>query len=338
MRLVAAMGAVLAPFCTAIWASAAVADTPECAAGRNVIAEMPVAEREALRARADTAPYARGNFWRATRGDQVVDLVGTYHLEDPRHEVALAHIVPLIAKSSTLLVEAGPDEEKALIEHIAADPSMVMITDGPTLDAMLPPDEWTELSKALGERNILPALAARFRPWYLTVVLAIPACKMAQAQNAKGLDKQLIAAAKAAEIPVRALEPYQTVFQIFADMPLEDQLSMIRTTLATEDRSADFTVTLADAYFAQESLVTWELMRDVSAQIPGQSPAEMEAEFARIEEALMNRRNRDWIPVIEEAAANGPVVAAFGALHLSGDQGVLNLMAAQGWTLVRQEF
>ena len=55
--------------------------------------------------------------------------------------------------------------------------------------------------------------------------------------------------------------------------------------------------------------------------------------MAKLEEALMISRNRAWIPVIEEAAAQGPVVAAFGALHLSGEDGVLNLLAKDGWTV-----
>ena len=46
----------------------------------------------------------------------------------------------------------------------------------------------------------------------------------------------------------------------------------------------------------------------------------------------MNARNRAWIPVIE-AAAEGPVLAAFGALHLSGKDGVLTCCKAEGFTL-----
>jgi uncharacterized protein YbaP (TraB family) len=37
--------------------------------------------------------------------------------------------------------------------------------------------------------------------------------------------------------------------------------------------------------------------------------------------------------VIEEAASAGPLVVAFGALHLSGEDGVLNLLAKSGWTI-----
>ena len=44
-------------------------------------------------------------------------------------------------------------------------------------------------------------------------------------------------------------------------------------------------------------------------------------------------RNRAWIPVLTGAASKGPVFAAFGALHLSGQDGVLNLLQREGFTL-----
>ena len=49
----------------------------------------------------------------------------------------------------------------------------------------------------------------------------------------------------------------------------------------------------------------------------------------------MTERNRAWIPVLEETARKGTVFAAFGALHLSGETGVLALLQANGWTIER---
>jgi uncharacterized protein len=78
-------------------------------------------------------------------------------------------------------------------------------------------------------------------------------------------------------------------------------------------------------------------MRYQSLQLPDQPPEVVMAEFARMEDALMIRRNRSWIPVIEDAAAKGPVFAAFGALHLSGQDGVLNLLQGAGFKIERLE-
>ncbi|MFT4151879.1 MAG: TraB/GumN family protein [Paracoccaceae bacterium] len=326
MRLAAALAA--------LFLAAAPMVRAECT-GQNVIDAMTPQDRVALHLRAHAVPYAQGNFWKATRDGRTVHLIGTYHLDDPRHAQTMEKVEPVIAKARTVLVEAGPDEEKALMQRMARDPSVMLITNGPTLIDLLPPEEWSELAEALRQREIPPFMAAKFRPWYLTVVLSVPPCGMKGVANARGLDGMVIDAARRDKVPVKALEPYDTVFRIFDQMTDEDQLSMVRSTLATEDRSADFSKTLADSYFAQDSRLTWELMRDLSLELPGYTPEKVAGEFERMEEALMNSRNRGWIPVIEANAARGPVVAAFGALHLSGEEGVLNLLARRGWRLER---
>ena len=64
-------------------------------------------------------PFPRGNHWRATRGVEVITLIGTYHFDDPRHAATLDAITPALTSATTVLVEAGPEEEKALLDLIA---------------------------------------------------------------------------------------------------------------------------------------------------------------------------------------------------------------------------
>jgi uncharacterized protein len=304
--------------------------------GANLIAELPAETRDALVAKADAVPFANGNFWRATKGDQVVHLLGTYHADDLRHDATIATVAPLIGAATSLLVEAGPEAEKALMARMSREPGLMLITDGPTLPELLPKDEWQALSQAMTDRGIPGFMAAKFRPWYISIVLSLPSCSMQNMQG-RGLDGMVMEIAKVADVPISDLEPYDTVFGIFGDLSIEDQLSMIRATMATESQSEDFAVTLADTYFAEESRLIWEFMRYQALKMPDQTPEAVEAEFARMEDAMMIKRNRAWIPVIEEAATKGPVFAAFGSLHLSGKDGVLNLLQDQGYTLKRLE-
>lgn len=306
----------------------------ECV-GRNLIAALPESERAALVAAADAVPFPRGNLWRATRGDQVVHLVGTYHLDDPRHAAMMARLEPIIAQSSNVLVEAGPEEEAQLTRHLARDPSVMVNTTGPTLPELLPEAEWHALADAMRARNIPPFMVAKFRPWYVSMLLSMPTCGLEDATAGRGLDGMVIDAATARGLPVKALEPYDTLFAIFADLTQQEQVAMIRSTLALEPQAQDNSVTLADSYFAGEGRLVWEYSRMMAHQVPGYSPDQIEADFARMEDAMMTRRNRAWIPVIEQAAAQGPVLAAFGALHLSGETGVLELLRLEGFAIER---
>ena len=68
-------------------------------------------------------------------------------------------------------------------------------------------------------------------------------------------------------------------------------------------------------------------------EMTGYTRDQVDTEFARMEEIVAASRNRAWLPVLTKAAAKGPVFAAFGALHLSGQDGVLNLLQKEGFTL-----
>lgn len=302
-------------------------------AGRNLFDDMAPDRKAEISAATAAVPFAYGNFWRARRGDEVITIAGTYHFDDPRHGPAMAALSPMIAAAKTVLVEAGPKEKQALKDLVTSDPSRMLITSGPTLYEQLPPAVWSQLAEAMSERGIPGFMAAKFRPWYILAVLAVPPCAMAQMTDPKGLDGLVIDKALAEGKPIRALEPFETVLRIFDSLSEAEIMSMLQSTLAIEDRSEDHAATLADSYFAGKSRLIWELMRFVSYDMPGYTRDQVDAEFRKMEEVLMKARNRAWIPVLTQAASEGPAFAAFGALHLSGEEGVLNLLKAEGFTL-----
>ncbi|MGO4908580.1 TraB/GumN family protein [Pseudorhodobacter sp. W20_MBD10_FR17] len=301
--------------------------------GENLIAALPAADQSALLAAAHAQPFATGNLWQATRGDEVLYLTGTFHLDDPRHDAVMAQLLPLLAQSKTLLVEAGPKEEAALQQKLASDPAEMMDTAGSGLKEALSDEDWQALTAALLQRGIPSSLAEKLRPWFVSMMLAIPPCALQMAAKGGGLDKRLILAATERDIPVAALEPFDTALGVFDGLSQEEQLLMIRNALQVEQNSEDFLTTTADAFFAGESRLIWEYSRYIANTLPGATPASTDADFAQSEKALMSDRNAAWIEHIEAALQNGPAFAAFGALHLSGETGVLELLKARGFTI-----
>lgn len=301
--------------------------------GQNLYDALPQAERAQLAAQRDAMPYPTGNFWTARRGDHRMAIVGTYHLTDDRHAAAVAALEPLLDDASSLLVEAGPEEEAALKSMLAKDPSLLVITKGPTLAEQLSPEDWAALQPAMAARGVPGPMAAKFKPWFVAATLGLPVCAMAQANARDGLDQRLIKAAETRGIAVRALEPHDTVLKVFERLSETEQLDMIRATLAMEHLGDDMIVTMSDLYFQGDARMIWEFSKHLALSIPGYTPERVEADFAISENALIIWRNQAWIDRIEAAAAEGPAVVAFGALHLSGAEGVLNLLARRGWEL-----
>jgi uncharacterized protein YbaP (TraB family) len=179
-------------------------------------------------------------------------------------------------------------------------------------------------------------MAARMQPAYLSMILGMPPCAMPDIQaGSPGLDKRIIARATEQGIPLRALEPHDTLLTVFDILTPAEQRDMLDVSLALASQSEDAFHTLAESYFAEDSRLIWELSRLQAHQGSPLPPDQVDAGFDRMEETLILNRNRAWIPVITAAADAGPVLAAFGALHLSGQGGVLDLLARDGWVLKR---
>lgn len=303
--------------------------------GENLFDKLDAQTRIALRVKADAAPFARGLVWRATRGDEVLTLLGTYHFDDTRHAGLRKTIAPVLEDAALLLVEAGPEEEAALLAEMTRNPE-AMFETGPTLPERMDQDDWKRLTAATGERGIPGFLAAKMKPWYVAMTLAMSPCAMAEvARGVKGLDGQVIALAQEQGLPIRALEPFDTVLTLFEKIPEAEQIDMVIAALATAEKADDYTQTLADAYFEEEPRLIWEFTRHETELHSGLSPKEVAAQMEMTEELLMTERNLAWIPVIEAALEAGPVVLAAGALHLPGKTGLLALLHERGFELER---
>ncbi|MCJ8138736.1 TraB/GumN family protein [Falsirhodobacter halotolerans] len=302
--------------------------------GKNLIDALPADQRAALDAATAAHPHPDGTVWQATKDDRRIVVIGTYHLNDLRMEDWAAGLAPHLDGATHLLVEAGPEEEAALARHMAEHPEAMSVMSGPTLPERLPPAEWDALRVAMEERGIPGFMTAKMKPWYISMLLGMPPCAM-QSGFDNGLDKRLIAMAQDRDIPVRAVEPYDTLFTLFDNIPPEEELDLIRSSLPLEPLSEDVAVTLASSYFDGHIRVMWEFMRLMAIEDGTLTEPEVDATFAEAETALITLRNRAWMPVIEDEAGTGPIVVAVGALHLPGRDGVLSLLEADGYALRR---
>ena len=61
----------------------------------------------------------------------------------------------------------------AFEKNMANDLTALMITSGPTLIDLMTEDDWDALSTALALRGIPGWMAAKMRPWFLTMMLSI---------------------------------------------------------------------------------------------------------------------------------------------------------------------
>lgn len=313
--------------------------------GSNLITALPDADRAAIRAASDAVPYHQGILWQASKGDARITMVGTYHFDLPEHAAMVDRLAPEIASADALLVELGPKEEAELKAAMLSDPTLVVDATGPTLPERLTPQEWQELSSVLEERGIPAIMASRMRPWYVAMMMGVSPCMMAQmAQDGStnGLDWQLMDAAAASGTPVHALEPWDTVLKMFGGLTPTEEIDMIRYSLPAARHADDYAVTMTDAYIAGDVWQIWEFGRIDAYRSSGLAKEDVDRMTDEAQVLLMDQRNQSWMAPLTAAAdaaaaKDKGIVAAFGALHLPGEQGVLRLLEKDGWTIERLE-
>lgn len=304
--------------------------------GTDLIADMPEADRAALYLKTNSAPYAEGNHWRATKGGQTIDIIGTFHIYDGRMDAPVERLKSVISAADAVYLEATEVEVKELQAAVARN-NELLFTKGPTLPERLDADEWKALSEAMSARGIPPFMASKFQAWYVSMMLSIPPCAMsAMTKGSNGVDNLIEKVAQDAGVPTHALEPYDTIFDVFGQFTPDQQLDMIRAALLTADDGPDPFYTMFEAYFREEHRLIWNFSIDRAIQIAPDKDAALK-DVALMEKGLINNRNANWLKVIE-AAQDDHLVVAVGAGHLAGEAGLLKLLENNGYTLTRQEF
>lgn len=305
--------------------------------GESYLDNMSADQQAQLSAAVADMPYAEGLIWTAAKEDAAITVVGTMHIYDPRLEDIRAGLTDTVANADLVMLEATPEEEAKLQQLITTDPGRLFIVDGPTLPELLDEDTWQLIASAATERGIPSFMAAKMQPWYLSLTLAVPACAMSDMlQGVRGLDHMIIEDAQAAGVPMQAVEPFTTLFDLFKDDSLDEQVDMLRVSMLVPELQEQMFVAMLDRYFAEDIGRLWEMSRIATQDVPGLDPAQANAMFDEMEQSLLITRNRNWIPVIEQAATSyDDIVLAVGAGHLIGNEGVLQLLEDNGWTLTR---
>ncbi|MGR3503111.1 TraB/GumN family protein [Pseudaestuariivita sp.] len=282
--------------------------------------------------------YSEGNHWRATKDAHVLHLVGTFHMDDPRMEAIVARLRPVIETSERLFVEAAPEDQERFEAQIGADPSMFLRLEGPTLPDLLPEETWQTLRTQLADRGLPAVMAAKMQPWFLSMMLGLPACAMeAMATSQGGLDGAITDLAEALEVPITGLEAPEEVMSAINALPLQTQLDMLVWGLPMAAYSEDLFVTLRDAYFEEKHAFIWHFGSELARESGLIADVDYARTSAEVSDVMLDTRNAAWMEMLL-GASEERVMVAVGAAHLFGETGLLQALEDAGYTLERLPF
>ncbi|PHR46258.1 MAG: hypothetical protein COA32_11940 [Fluviicola sp.] len=127
--------------------------------------------------------------------------------------------------------------------------------------------------------------------------------------------------AKENETSVEGLETIEEQMALFDNIPMEEQVEMVMSSLRNADSSAVETQKLIDAYLNQDIDSLHQYMKQSDSEMSG------------FEDDFLNKRNKNWIPLIKQYIKKNKTFIAVGAGHLGGEKGVIELLRQEGYTL-----
>jgi uncharacterized protein len=309
------------------------AEIPACT-GHNMLPDLqkndPTAYA-AMMAEGEKLKNGSSIFWKLEKTGLAPSwLLGTMHMSDPRVIEMPKGARQAFEQASSLIVESDEilDQNKATAS-LMAKPDLMMFTDGKSITDYLSPQEKSEMEIALKARGIPLFSVSKMKPWVLSSFVALPACEIARkTQGQPFLDQKLVQDATASGKTIKGLETLQEQMTAMASLSMEFHVKGLLATLKSADRTDDLMETMIELYIHGTPGMIMPLSKYAF-------PEEGDDSFnmAEFEQKLVLDRNIIMANRAADTLSKGNAFMAVGALHLSGDKGLVELLRAQGYTV-----
>ncbi len=272
-----------------------------------------------------TAPSTEGQpaLWSIDDGKGgTAWLFGTIHLLPVDTNWQSGKLDRAIHDSKSLVLEAsGLDDEQAVAKIFA---SLGVRGGLPPLTQRVDPALRPTLKAAIGRTKVAPHVLDKMESWAATLMLASAFGAGMGLEKEAGVEQVLLRRYRADEKPVAGLETVAGQLGIFDQLPESDQRAMLNATLRDAGANRERFKAQFDAWHR--------------GKIEELAPVGNEGILASpiLRERLLDGRNRAWAVQISAMLArkNAPFIAV-GAAHLPGEQGLVALLQAKGFTLNR---
>lgn len=305
--------------------------------GKDMLAEFAVtdpARAEQIENTAASTENAEAIFWRVTKpGVPPSYLFATIHLTDPRVTELSPEVTAALKSASTLALEVADLSPTAMAQALTGALKFAIYTDGQGLKNKLSPEDYEKVERKLQSSGMPVQMAKVFRPWVVTMLLASSDCERRRAASGKlVLDMQLAELAKKNSVPVVGLETLNSQLQALSAVSNEDQLEMLRAGLAYLDRSEDMVETLIQFYLKRKIGATWPFQLAL-AEKAGVSASAFDSFLTGLVIQRNHQMRDEAVPLIEKGGA----FIAVGALHLTGEDGLVALLRKAGFEITAVE-
>ncbi|UNK57697.1 TraB/GumN family protein [Pseudoxanthomonas daejeonensis] len=264
-------------------------------------------------------------LWKVSDADNAIYLLGSFHLLTPADYPLAADVDAAYADAEALVFELSPEEvaSPALPAQMAR---AAMRTRPGTLQDDLGPGQWARLEAYAKANNLPLQQLAAFEPWFIGLTVSLMEMGKMGLDPALGLDRHFMDAAASARKPTAGLERADEQIAVLAGMSLPEQKQMLAEALQQAEEGPEKYRDLHQAWRAGDAERMWKEMA-----------AEMKRDYPALYRRINVERNDAWLPRLEQRLAqkDDDTLVVVGALHLLGEDGVVEKLRAKGYKVER---
>lgn len=272
-------------------------------------------------------------LWKVSDHDNEVYLLGSFHLLKP-DDYPLSRDVDIAFADAEKVVFELPPEEMSSPQLGVQMAQAAMQANGKTLNDELTPavvaklDAWTGTNAdALQKMQLSPQALQMFEPWFVGLMVTITELTKQGLDPKLGLDAHLAARAGKASKPTTGFETGAEQIAFLDGMGREEQLQFLDEALSESEEGREEMRKLHDAWRAGDADTLWNEMA-----------LEMRRRYPQLYRRINVERNDAWLPEIEQRLKSGgsdDTLVVVGALHLLGEDGVVEKLRAKGYEVRR---
>jgi uncharacterized protein YbaP (TraB family) len=263
-------------------------------------------------------------LWCVKGPHATVYLFGSVHVLNKDRAWRTPQLDAAVASSQTLWLEVmGADDPKVaqpIIMELGIDAAHPLSTK-------LSKEQLAKLDTEAKSFNMSEAMMEPMRPWLASITVGLAPIMQAGVDTNSGVESILTAEFNKNKRTVQGFETVSQQFHFFADLPAKTELDYLNLSIDDFAKGPELFKQLVDAWYKGDQEGLDHLFDD-----------EWRAKYPEIYQVLIAKRNLYFAQRIEKLIkGEGTSFVAIGAGHYVGSEGIIALLAKDGFKAERQQ-
>ena len=242
-------------------------------------------------------------------------LFGTFHLlckDDIKFSEQLKNV---LRSSDEVYMELDMDDPSTMLSGLL----YMNMKDGKKLKDLYTDTEYKKVANYFTDSLGIPLMMLQSIKPYFLVAMLYP--KMMNCKNASGVEEGLMGIAKENKKEIKGLETMQFQASVFDSIPYEWQAKELLKNI--------------DSFSIYKKEFDTMVLEYKNQQLSAMENLLAKSEFGsdKYEDLLLTKRNKNWVDQLKIIMKKESVFVAVGAGHLVGEEGLLNLLRKEGYTV-----